>query len=479
MVVLPTASRVATVQFWMAVGVAHEPAHASGTAHLLEHLLVSAANEDERLFDLGASVRGTTTHDACMLGTKVAATEATVAIDALARAFEHRIDPTTLALERRVLSREIGHHRSSTIESKTRARMAGVFGAGHPYARPVAGEHDGIAKLTLSDVEALRAHHTATRLTIVVVGAVDPHALHVPEPRLGEGHADIVFPEPTPTAGSGGSMATVPAVRAGHPAAEALERWAWILDRRLGGFGRGWARLWTAREAGLLLLSGTDAWGEAERLREEGPDPREVDAAIADLVEQRARTLGSPTETATRLGRSACLDLPEGARPAGEVAHITQRDLAAAPDSLGWDRAVFHAPPSPAPPRPRSVVRVECGTGEVGGALLLGRLVEDDRGPVARELRHDAGLVYAVRAAPARGTKRFEVVTWTDPEHEDEVRSRLERALARLALGPSDRDIRRAVAAARLDDPDLDPRTAEPALREAARRILTPFPGAC
>jgi predicted Zn-dependent peptidase len=309
-------AEVVAIQFWMTAGSADEPADASGTAHLTEHLLVRAAHRSSAaLVATGASFDGVTTLDHCVLRVVVRPEDAATALRAGAAAFASTRLTEPLEIERSVLGREL-IHRGADGARRTAARMTAAFGPDHPYARLVAGDPKRIETLDAGDVERFRRVHHARRLAIVIAGGIDPEDAGIAR-ALGELDR-LPGTQATPTDrspscargavhvdGPESILLALPGVRAASPDAPLLDLFAHTLGTRLEP-RTGWARSWTARCAGLLVMSCRADSGAmievADELSEEGPSDEELAAAKAVLGTDLSLGLMTANRTATELG---------------------------------------------------------------------------------------------------------------------------------------------------------------------------------
>jgi zinc protease len=166
------------------VGAAEDPLGRGGLAHLVEHMMFAARPHGAGGPSLGDEIgalslyyNAFTTWDETQY-TSVGLKEHLPALLALeARRLQARcewFDEDSLAREREVVRNEL-RQRDGVASRMIQGVLGAVYGAQHPYARPIGGSDGELASATVPDVCAfVEAHYAPERALIVVTGAVDP-----------------------------------------------------------------------------------------------------------------------------------------------------------------------------------------------------------------------------------------------------------------------------------------------------------------
>ena len=233
-------------------GSASDPTAREGVAHMVEHLSFRARHAGnssvrtrlERLggdsFDAFTSL-DYTTYKALM---PREALPALLKLEAqrLAAPLEG-ITEEVFTVEREVVRNELRQRNETGYIGETfHWALESVFPAGHPYARPLLGNHDSLSRITLADVRQFaRKHYRPDNVTLVITGDVDLVAIEtllkesLPEAWHGEGPPLALSPrlpqqasEP-PLASASRTLVTYEA-----PVAAPMLYLAWVLP---GGFG--------------------------------------------------------------------------------------------------------------------------------------------------------------------------------------------------------------------------------------------------
>ncbi len=188
-----SAAPVVALQVWVGVGSADESEAQGGLAHVHEHMLFKGtvaggprsalprqvrrgvgeiAAEIERS---GGEINAWTSYDQTVYHVVMAARFFDTGLDVLADAIQRSaFDEGELARELEVILEEIKRSEDSPGARTSRALFETAFTT-HPYRRPVIGYRDVVKAFTREDVLAFfDAHYRADRLTVVVVGDVDP-----------------------------------------------------------------------------------------------------------------------------------------------------------------------------------------------------------------------------------------------------------------------------------------------------------------
>lgn len=167
------------LQLWVAAGTAAETPEQHGCAHLLEHMLFKPQGEvgdlARRVESVGGDVNAFTSHDETVIYVTVPASGWEGALEALLSAtLAPTLDAEELGREIEVVVEEIKQYDDEPGQRAVQALMGMIHG-GHAYGRPVLG----LAREVRShDAARLRRFHrrayAGSRLTLVVVGPVDP-----------------------------------------------------------------------------------------------------------------------------------------------------------------------------------------------------------------------------------------------------------------------------------------------------------------
>lgn len=177
--------RVAPVALLMLtydVGSRHEPAHARGASHMLEHLMFKGsagfnAEAGTSIFDLlhpvGAQTNATTWLDRTHYFNLVPVAHLDIAAEIEAdRMRGLRMAPADLAAEREVVLNEYDQCANEPLEALNHAVWRAAFPR-HPYGHPVIGSRQDILGLTW---DALRAHYDLhyrpAHATLTIIGDV-------------------------------------------------------------------------------------------------------------------------------------------------------------------------------------------------------------------------------------------------------------------------------------------------------------------
>lgn len=176
------AAPVALLMLTYDVGSRHEPAHARGASHMLEHLMFKGsadfnAEAGTSIFDLlqpvGAQTNATTwldrTHYFDLMPVEHLDAAARIEAD---RMRGLRLAPSDLAAEREVVLNERDQCMNEPLEALNQAVWRTAFPT-HPYGHPVIGSRHDILGLTR---EALRAHYDLhyrpAHATLTIIGDV-------------------------------------------------------------------------------------------------------------------------------------------------------------------------------------------------------------------------------------------------------------------------------------------------------------------
>jgi predicted Zn-dependent peptidase len=167
---------VVSQELLLAVGPGDEPEMQSGIAYLTARAVTAPLRPV--LDSLGAHLEVQARHDALAF-TLTAAPEAweDASRALLAALFRDPADSAATARERDRIRVELEASENSPAAAAASETDAALYGQDHPWARPVTGTSASVAALTPADVDVfLRRNFTPDRVTLAVVGPVDPVA---------------------------------------------------------------------------------------------------------------------------------------------------------------------------------------------------------------------------------------------------------------------------------------------------------------
>lgn len=178
------AAAVVALQLWVEVGAADERPGEEGLAHLHEHMLFKGTARRgpgevaATVEALGGEINAWTSHDRTVYHLTVPAGLFAQGLDVLADAVTGSVfDPEELARETEVVCEEIKRGDDAPSRLVSRDLFALAFRQ-HPYGRPVIGSEGSVRALSREQILAFYGrHYTAGRMTLAVVGAVDPDAV--------------------------------------------------------------------------------------------------------------------------------------------------------------------------------------------------------------------------------------------------------------------------------------------------------------
>jgi len=177
---------VASVQAWCGTGSIHEGRHlGAGLSHILEHMLFKGTSTRttnaiaQSVQDEGGYINAYTSFDRTVYWIDVPKEGVASSLDILADAMMNStLPPEEYVKEQEVIRREfaMGHDDPDRMMGQLMFKTAYQR---HPYRLPVIGELQIFDQLTQQDVlEYYRARYVPNNLTFVVVGDVDPGAVH-------------------------------------------------------------------------------------------------------------------------------------------------------------------------------------------------------------------------------------------------------------------------------------------------------------
>jgi zinc protease len=169
------------VGVWVRAGSIHEKAGATGLSHLVERLMYAgtpkrpAGAHARAVLAEGGTFSGQTTPDWTLYSTTVPPEGLEAVLEIEADRFAHTaIGAAALERARRAV-REEGRGRADRTPAGhgLRALFATAF-AGHPYAWPVVGRPEDLARVTLQQASAFRAaRHAPARMRVTIAGRFD------------------------------------------------------------------------------------------------------------------------------------------------------------------------------------------------------------------------------------------------------------------------------------------------------------------
>jgi predicted Zn-dependent peptidase len=187
------------------VGARSEPAHLSGLAHMVEHMVFKGAgSRDARALaeaaeDVGGSLNAWTSRDQTAFHARMLAGDMALGLELIADLVRApHLDADELERERGVVLAELGEARDTPDDIVFDHLQTAAFGT-QPLARPVLGDEAGIATI---DVTAMRdwieTRYRPEGLVLAAAGKVDEDALlRLAEARFGDlapGAAELPAP---------------------------------------------------------------------------------------------------------------------------------------------------------------------------------------------------------------------------------------------------------------------------------------------
>ena len=221
----------AAVGLYAEAGSRHEPARLNGIAHLFEHMVFkgagarSAREISEAIEDVGGDLNACTDRDGTSFTASVLAEHVPLAVELIADlVLAPHLTEAELEREKDVVLQELGEARDTPNDIIFDDLWSAAFGD-QPLGRPVLGEEETIAAISLADLdEWRRSRFRAGNIYLVAAGKIDHDRLvalaearlaalpagemDAPEPacftggvRVGRGSADqahlaLAFPAP-------------------------------------------------------------------------------------------------------------------------------------------------------------------------------------------------------------------------------------------------------------------------------------------
>ncbi|WP_128378869.1 M16 family metallopeptidase [Streptomyces cavernae] len=172
-----------TIGFVVDFGSRHDPPGRGGTAHLLEHLLISARIDGgpslcERVARLGGQVNATTGLDRMFFQAQVLAGDVAEVIGLMGTALlQPHIDEPVMESERRAVLQELAAAAADPMDQVQEAFLAAVF-PGHGLGRPVGGTAEEIRDASVATVmDVYDSVFLRRRMVLVSVGGTSPAEL--------------------------------------------------------------------------------------------------------------------------------------------------------------------------------------------------------------------------------------------------------------------------------------------------------------
>ena len=179
-VVAPRAgSSVATVEVWIGVGSAQEPAELNGIAHFFEHMIFKGSTRFQDVETVvegwGGSSNASTSFDFTNYYVSVPKEHAEASIDLVADILINGLFPEEeLIKERDVVLRE-GDQRNDNPDSYLFYQVWDAYYGQHPYGQPILGTEETVSSITRDDfLNWLGTYYVPNNMTVVVAGGVDP-----------------------------------------------------------------------------------------------------------------------------------------------------------------------------------------------------------------------------------------------------------------------------------------------------------------
>jgi zinc protease len=389
---------VVALQVWVGVGSADETEAQAGLAHVHEHMLFKGTVEGgprkggavrrgvgeiaAEIEKSGGEINAWTSYDQTVYHVVLAKQFFDAGLDVLADAIQRSaFDKDELSRELEVILEEIKRSEDSPSTRASRALFETAFRT-HPYRRPVIGYSEVVRGFGRDDVLSFfESHYCADRMTVVVVGDVEPA---VAIDKIGRAFADaprkakVLAPRPAePAQTEIRAKGLTDDVEESHlaigfvgprlldedmPAVDVLavllgqgdsSRLVTRVKRELQLVNECYAYAYTPRDAGLFVVGASlhhekldaaiDALGaEVRRIVEMRPRHTEVDKAKAMLASEAVYQRETVEGMARRLGTWTLLTDEPGyeARYQERVAAVTPEDVQrAAAKYLAADRA--------------------------------------------------------------------------------------------------------------------------------------------
>ena len=177
-----TTAPVVAIQVWVGVGSADESLEEGGLAHVHEHMLFKGTQRRQvgqiagEIEAAGGDINAWTSYDQTVYHVILASDYFETGLDILSDAIMNSaFDPDELSRELEVILEEIKRSEDQPASRVSRALFSLAFQK-HPYSRPVIGHSEVVENFTRDNVTSFfDAHYKADRITVVVVGDVNPN----------------------------------------------------------------------------------------------------------------------------------------------------------------------------------------------------------------------------------------------------------------------------------------------------------------
>ena len=166
------------------VGAREDPAGKAGLAHLVEHLMFQQRPDGpgspplmQSINDLSTGFNAYTNWDTThyMTGARADSLDALLKIEAIRLFYGcQTITPDEFAREREVVRNEIRQRAATPEDQIPNLLLSAIYPRGHAYARPVGGDDQQLAQITLDDACGFIARYYAPeRATLIVAGGFE------------------------------------------------------------------------------------------------------------------------------------------------------------------------------------------------------------------------------------------------------------------------------------------------------------------
>lgn len=168
------------IEVYVKAGSARETANNNGVSHYIEHLLFGATRKrdagdmDREMESLGATLNAHTTADYAHFSTTVSSRYLAKALDVFADAINNsQFRKADVDRERLVICDEIAR-RQSKPDIVCHDLLARALYGEHPYALPVAGTRESVARITRDDIlDFYHRYYVPSNMAVVLVGDFD------------------------------------------------------------------------------------------------------------------------------------------------------------------------------------------------------------------------------------------------------------------------------------------------------------------
>ncbi|HMG53667.1 MAG TPA: insulinase family protein, partial [Kofleriaceae bacterium] len=166
------------------VGSREDPAGKAGLAHLVEHLMFQQRPDGpgsqplmQSINDLSTGFNAYTSWDTThyMIGARADSLDALIKIEAIRLFYGcQTITPAEFAREREVVRNEIRQRAGTPEDQIPKLLLSAIYPRGHAYARPIGGDDQQVAQITLDDACGFIARYYAPeRATLIIAGGFE------------------------------------------------------------------------------------------------------------------------------------------------------------------------------------------------------------------------------------------------------------------------------------------------------------------